>query len=186
MDKMKKVKKKRKMAKNLTLHHWDSNPRFLNKSFPPKIWILREIRSIELTVLKKSRLYEKVLSILPLTNTLFSLLLPTFLHLIKKVLTRSNNPFCNYSTFQLFMLKNYPPKMLIFSLNERAKTLTLKLDTTEDRNSSKDMTWLLFFFFRLSGQRKKNNADFLLYYLERNIQVQVQTGRNKKETNWKL
>ena len=28
MDKMKKVKKKRKMAKNLTLPHWDSNPRF--------------------------------------------------------------------------------------------------------------------------------------------------------------
>ena len=53
MDKMKKVKKKRKMAKNLTLPHWDSNPRFLNKTFPPKIWILREIRSIELTVLEK-------------------------------------------------------------------------------------------------------------------------------------
>ena len=57
MDKMKKVKMKRKMAKNLTLPHWDSNPRFLNKTFPHKIWILREIRSIELTVLKKSRLY---------------------------------------------------------------------------------------------------------------------------------
>ena len=35
----------------------DLNPRFLNKTFPPKVWILREIRSIELTVLKKSRLY---------------------------------------------------------------------------------------------------------------------------------
>ena len=45
------------MAKILTLPHWDSNPRFLNKTFPPKIWILRKIRSIELTVLKKSRLY---------------------------------------------------------------------------------------------------------------------------------
>ena len=32
------------------------NPGFLNK-FPPKIWILREIRLIELTVLKKSWLY---------------------------------------------------------------------------------------------------------------------------------
>ena len=30
MDKMKKVKKKRKMAKKLTLPHWDLNPRFLN------------------------------------------------------------------------------------------------------------------------------------------------------------
>ena len=54
MDKIKKVKKKRKMAKNLTLPHGDLNPGFLNKTFPPKIWILREIRSIELTVLKKS------------------------------------------------------------------------------------------------------------------------------------
>ena len=43
MDKMKKVKKI-KMAKNLTLPHWDSNPRFLNKTFQPKIWILREIQ----------------------------------------------------------------------------------------------------------------------------------------------
>ena len=57
MDKMKKVKKKRKMAKNLTLPHWDSNPRFLNKTFPPKIWILREIRSIELMIIKKAQLY---------------------------------------------------------------------------------------------------------------------------------
>ena len=53
MDKMKKVKKKRKLA----LPNVDLNPRFLNKTFPPKIWILREIRSIELMVLKKSRLY---------------------------------------------------------------------------------------------------------------------------------
>ena len=60
MDKMKKVKKKRKMAKNLTLPHGDLNPRYLNKTFPPKIWILREIRSIELKVLKKSRLYNPV------------------------------------------------------------------------------------------------------------------------------
>jgi hypothetical protein len=37
MDKMKKAKKKRKMAKNLTLLHWDLNPGFLNKTFPPKI-----------------------------------------------------------------------------------------------------------------------------------------------------
>ena len=56
MDKIKKVKKKRKMVKNLTLPHWDLNPEFLNKTFPPKIWILREITSIELIVLKKSRL----------------------------------------------------------------------------------------------------------------------------------
>ena len=32
MGKMKKVKKIRKMAKNLTLPHWHSNPRFLNKT----------------------------------------------------------------------------------------------------------------------------------------------------------
>ena len=32
----------------LILLHWDSNPRFLNKTFPPKIWILRQI---DLTVL---------------------------------------------------------------------------------------------------------------------------------------
>jgi hypothetical protein len=51
MDKMKKVKKKREMAKNLTLPHWDLNPRFLKKTFLPKILILREIRSIELRVL---------------------------------------------------------------------------------------------------------------------------------------
>ena len=37
MDKIKKVKKKRKMAKNLTLPHGDLNPGFLNKTFPPKI-----------------------------------------------------------------------------------------------------------------------------------------------------
>jgi hypothetical protein len=42
--------------KNLTFPEGDLNLGFLNK-FPPKIWILREIRSIELTVLKKSRLY---------------------------------------------------------------------------------------------------------------------------------
>ena len=43
--------------KNLTFPDGDLNPGFLNK-FPPKIWILREIRSIELTVLKKSWLYK--------------------------------------------------------------------------------------------------------------------------------
>ena len=36
--------------KNLTFPDGDLNPGFLNK-FPPKIWILREIRSIELKVL---------------------------------------------------------------------------------------------------------------------------------------
>ena len=41
----------------MTLPHGDLNPGFLNKTFPPKILILREIRSIELTFLKKSRLY---------------------------------------------------------------------------------------------------------------------------------
>ena len=51
MDEMKKVKKKRKMAKTLTLPRRDLNPGFLNKTFPSKISILREIRSIELTVL---------------------------------------------------------------------------------------------------------------------------------------
>jgi len=54
MDKIKKVKKKRKMAKNLTLPHGDPNPGFLNKTFPPKTRTLRETRSTELTVLKKS------------------------------------------------------------------------------------------------------------------------------------
>jgi hypothetical protein len=43
-------------TKNLTFPDGDLNPRFLSK-FSPTIWILREIRSIELTVLKKSRLY---------------------------------------------------------------------------------------------------------------------------------
>ena len=38
--------------RNLTFPDGDLNPKFLNK-FPPKIWILREIRSIELKVLKK-------------------------------------------------------------------------------------------------------------------------------------
>ena len=51
MGKMKKVKKKN--GKNLTLPHGDLNPGFLNKTFPPKIWII----SMELKVLKKSRLY---------------------------------------------------------------------------------------------------------------------------------
>jgi hypothetical protein len=37
MDKIGKLKKKRKMSKNLTLPHRDLNPGFLNKSFPPKI-----------------------------------------------------------------------------------------------------------------------------------------------------
>ena len=37
----------------------DLNLGFLNK-FPPTTWILREIRSIELTVLKKSRLYSTI------------------------------------------------------------------------------------------------------------------------------
>ena len=43
--------------KNLTFPDGDLNPGFLNK-FPPTIWLSRDIRSIELTVLKKSRLYE--------------------------------------------------------------------------------------------------------------------------------
>ena len=38
--------------KNLTFSYGDLNPGFLKK-LPPTIWILREIRSIELTVLKK-------------------------------------------------------------------------------------------------------------------------------------
>ena len=42
--------------KNLTFPDGDLNPKFLNK-FLPTIWILREIRSIELMVLKKPRLY---------------------------------------------------------------------------------------------------------------------------------
>jgi hypothetical protein len=46
-------KEKKTGRKNLTFPNGDLNPGFLNK-FPPKIWILREIRSIELTVLKKS------------------------------------------------------------------------------------------------------------------------------------
>jgi hypothetical protein len=42
--------------KKFDLPQWDLNPGFLNK-FLPTIWILREIRSIELKVLKKSWLY---------------------------------------------------------------------------------------------------------------------------------
>ena len=42
--------------KHLTFPNGDLNRRFLNKLLPT-IWNLREIRSIELTVLKKSRLY---------------------------------------------------------------------------------------------------------------------------------
>ena len=42
--------------KNLTFPNGDWNPGFLNK-FLPTICILREIRSLELTVLKKYRLY---------------------------------------------------------------------------------------------------------------------------------
>ena len=48
------------MANNLTLPHWDSNPRFLNKTFPPNIWSLREIRSIQLKEVKISRLYRSL------------------------------------------------------------------------------------------------------------------------------
>ena len=49
------IKMKRKQdKKNLTFPNGYLNPGFLNK-FPPTIWILREIRSIELTVLKQSR-----------------------------------------------------------------------------------------------------------------------------------
>ena len=51
-------KLKKKTVKRLILHHWDSNPRFLNKTFLSKIWILREIRSVELTEVKISHFYE--------------------------------------------------------------------------------------------------------------------------------
>ena len=50
-------KEKETGQKSLTFQDGDLNPGFLNK-FPSKIRILREIRSIELTVLKKSRLYQ--------------------------------------------------------------------------------------------------------------------------------
>ena len=60
MGKIRKIKKKRKMANNLTLPHWDSNPRFLNKTFPPNIWSLREIRSIQLKEVKIARLYRSL------------------------------------------------------------------------------------------------------------------------------
>ena len=82
MDKMKKkkAKKKRKMAKNLTLPHWDLNPGFLNKTFPPKIWILREIRSTELTVLKKSGLYLNLIKMLEFRD-----------NMIFKMFIQSNN-----------------------------------------------------------------------------------------------
>ena len=52
--------------KNLTFPDGDLNPGFLNKTFPPKISILREIRSIELKVLKKSWLY---CEFVPLTDS---------------------------------------------------------------------------------------------------------------------
>ena len=41
----------------MTFPNWDLNPRFLSK-FLPTIWILRDIKSIALTVFKKPRLYE--------------------------------------------------------------------------------------------------------------------------------
>ena len=56
MDKMKKVKKKRKMAKNLTLPPLGFEPQIFEKNFSAQDSNLREIRSIELTILKKSRL----------------------------------------------------------------------------------------------------------------------------------
>ena len=54
------IKWKRQRKKEKWQKIWPSytgiQPKILNKTFLPKIWILREIRSIELTVLKKSRL----------------------------------------------------------------------------------------------------------------------------------
>jgi hypothetical protein len=47
---------KEKGTKILTFPGGDLNPGFLNK-FPPKVWILREISSIELGVLRTSGLY---------------------------------------------------------------------------------------------------------------------------------
>ena len=52
---MENKKMKRKRDKKMTFPNGDLNPGYLNK-FPPTIGILREIRSIELTVFKKSRL----------------------------------------------------------------------------------------------------------------------------------
>jgi hypothetical protein len=52
MDKMKKVKKKKKGEK-FDPPPLGFEPRILNKTFLTKIWIMREIRSIELMVLKK-------------------------------------------------------------------------------------------------------------------------------------
>ena len=49
-------KEKKTGQKNLTFSNRDLNPGFFNM-FLPKIWILREIRLIEHTVLKKSRRY---------------------------------------------------------------------------------------------------------------------------------
>ena len=56
---MNNMKMKRKNDKKITFLDGDLNPGFLNK-FPPKIWILREIRSIELAVLRISQLYLKL------------------------------------------------------------------------------------------------------------------------------
>ena len=55
---------KEKRTKKLTFPNGDLNPRFLNK-FPPKIWIFREIRLIELGVLRTSGLYYVYLTFRP-------------------------------------------------------------------------------------------------------------------------
>ena len=47
---------KNKKDKKIFDRSGDLNPRFLSKTFPPKIWILWEIRSIELAVLRISLL----------------------------------------------------------------------------------------------------------------------------------
>ena len=53
---------KKTVQKKIDLPNGDLNPEFLNK-FLPTILILREIRSIEHTVLKKSQLYFSVWSV---------------------------------------------------------------------------------------------------------------------------
>jgi hypothetical protein len=54
MDKIKKVKKKN--GKKFDPPPLGFEPQIFEQNYPAKIWILRMIRSIELTVFKKSRL----------------------------------------------------------------------------------------------------------------------------------
>ena len=83
---------KEKGTKKIDLPDGDLNPGFLNK-FPPKIWILREISSIELKVLKKSWLYlgrQKTSSVI--YSSLNADMYSNFQYLSFKLIWQSLNP----------------------------------------------------------------------------------------------